>query len=171
MMDDSPVRLVDARSAAAQDQPGDAEHGNDATGNDEVIGHGMDPAGRIAEILADPQKKHRSDDGKLPGDDQDRVSQVAPLVQRLHLVGGQIALFRGKQGICHSSLLTVSADLSRQTVSTVDSITSGAGCASGATTRAGIKLALWLAIARSQIPANGPRLFPGEERQRSACSI
>ena len=46
-----------------------------------------------------------------PGNDQKGVAQVAPLVQRLHLVRGQVALFGGKQRICHRSrpLLTVTA--------------------------------------------------------------
>ena len=57
----------------------------------------MRPARRIGQILADPEQQNRGDDGELAGDDQKGVPQVAALVERLHLVGGQVALFGGSR--------------------------------------------------------------------------
>ena len=68
---------------------------------EEIVGHGMRPARRIGQVLPHPEQQHRGNDRKLAGDDQEGMAQVAPLIQRLYLVGGQIALFGGKKGICH----------------------------------------------------------------------
>ena len=65
----------------------------------------MRPAGRIRQILADPEQENGGNDRKLAGNDQEGVAQVAPLVERLYLVGGQIALFGGKQGFAIVPLL------------------------------------------------------------------
>src|SRR5579863_238975 len=79
------AQLIDARGPAAQNEAAEPEDQDDAAGDEEVIRHGMHPSGRITEILADPQQKNGGNDGELPGDDEKRVPQVAPLVQGLHL--------------------------------------------------------------------------------------
>jgi len=98
------VSLVDARRTGAEDEPCQAEDGHEADRDDEVVRHGMDPAGRVGEILTHPEKKNRSDHRKLAGYDKEGVSPLAPLVEQLDLVGGEVALFRGKKVIGHQSL-------------------------------------------------------------------
>src|SRR5580658_598005 len=93
--------LIEARGAAAQDEARDAEGDDEPKRKEEVIRHGMGPAREVLEILADPEEKNGGDDGELTGDDEEGVAEIAALVECLHLVGSQVALFKGKQGVCH----------------------------------------------------------------------
>ena len=64
----------------------------------------MRPPRRIGQVLAHPQQQNSGDHRKLPCDHHQCMAQVAPLIQRLHLVRGQMTFLWGKQGICHCCL-------------------------------------------------------------------
>jgi len=92
-------RLIEAGGSLAKDDAGGAADEDDADGDCEVVGHGMRPAGGIAEVLADPEQQNGGNDRELTGDDEQGVAEVAPFVEGFDLVWGQVAFFGGKQGI------------------------------------------------------------------------
>src|SRR6185437_2493817 len=101
--------LVDTWRPATQREAGEAEADDQTACDGEVIRHGMLPPRRIAEVLAYPEQQYRGDDGELAGDHEEGMAQFAALVERLHLTGRQIALFRGKQGVRHRFVLLAPA--------------------------------------------------------------
>src|SRR5579863_4758743 len=68
----------------------------------------MCPARRILQILSDPKQQDSCYDRELSGNYKKGMTQVASLVERLHLVRCQVAFFGGKQGIGHRVLSPVS---------------------------------------------------------------
>src|ERR1700758_4510971 len=90
---------IEPRRSLPEDESGKAEKGDKAQGYDEIVGHRVRPARRIRQILSHPKKQNGGNHRKLAGNDQKCVPQIASLVQRLHLVRGQVALFGGKKEI------------------------------------------------------------------------
>src|ERR1019366_11700 len=97
----SETALVDARRARAQHNSSRAAYQNDANGDSKIVGHGMRPARGIGQVLADPEQQNGGDHRELAGNDQQGMPEVAPFVEGLHLVWGEVALFRGKKEVCH----------------------------------------------------------------------
>src|ERR1039458_645205 len=126
--------LVQPGGSLAEHDPGDTEDQNDGHGDGHVKGDRVRPAQRIREILTHPKQQNGGDDRKLACNNQECVAQVAPVVQRLPLVGGQVALFKGKQGVCHRSLASSGGPSLRPpgpAAHTFDSITYRGACARG----------------------------------------
>ena len=160
---------------------GEAERHDQDERKEEVVCHGMRPAGGVFQILADPQQQDRRNHRKLTGDYQKCVAQVAALVQRLHLVGCQVALFGGKQGICHRVLFAgLDRDLrDRRSYITIQSHGAGAapafaraGCRkgqkSGLLRRISHRLRVQDAAIRRPAPASRPH--PARARYRTTHS-
>ena len=78
---------VDTGKSAAQHEPCNTEDHDHEKRKEEVVGHGVVPARGVFQVLADPQQQDGGDDAELAGNDQQGVSQVAPFVQCLDLVG------------------------------------------------------------------------------------
>jgi len=55
------------------------------------------PSRRVAEVLADPEQQHGGNDSKLTGNHEEGVAKVAPFIERLDLVGCEVALFGGSR--------------------------------------------------------------------------
>jgi hypothetical protein len=94
-------RLVDRAGATAHDGAGSAADENDADSDGHVVGHGVSPAGRVGQILANPERKDDADHGELASDDLEGETPIPALVQGFDLVGCQVAFFDGEQGVGH----------------------------------------------------------------------
>lgn len=88
---------IDARHTATHDQPRDAEEDNQGDGDQEVVGHGVRPPGRVRQILTDPKQENDGDCEELAGNDQERVAKIATLVELFHLLRGEIPFLWGSR--------------------------------------------------------------------------
>ena len=68
------------------------------------IDHGVGPSGREGPVLSTPAGDQRPDNQAQPGDHQARLAATAASVELFHLVGRQIAFFKGQQCVGHGCL-------------------------------------------------------------------
>ncbi len=71
----------------------------------------MRPSRRVGQILDEPEQQHSGDNPKLAGNDHEHEATGSALIQSLHLVGGQILFFNGKQCIGHALFLLRNIEL------------------------------------------------------------
>jgi hypothetical protein len=90
------ARSVDPRCPGSKDKASKTKYHYEAAGYGEVKRHGVDPAGGIGKVLANPEKKHGCDHSELAGDDEQCVPPLTAFVEKFDLVWSEVALFGGK---------------------------------------------------------------------------
>jgi len=91
--------LVDAAAeAVAVDETADREDEEERV----PVDHRHGPAGRVGPVLAGPEGDENGDDQELIAEHEIRLAATAAAIERIDLRGGQVALFRGQEGVGHA---------------------------------------------------------------------
>src|SRR6185312_12080061 len=89
--------------AAAQADAGDAEDDRQDVEDGVPVEHGARPAGRVGGVLAGPAEDERADEDEHEAEREADLSAAAAAVERLHLFGGEVALFNGDHRVGHGA--------------------------------------------------------------------
>src|SRR5580698_3244447 len=86
---------------AAEADSRDAEDGGESEEERVPVEHGVDPTGRVGEVLAGPERDQGSDDEALEAEDEEELATAAAAIEGFDFLGGEAAFLDGDQGVGH----------------------------------------------------------------------